>query len=175
MGDVLGREVTAEARRRLQLVLLNTDQLDDVTAGLSFLKNLRSVDSGRIAVAGHSFGGQLTLLALERDSSIRAAITFAAAAQAWEGSPELRERLLTAVRNVSSPALLIYAANDYSTVPGTAMAEEMVRLKKPHQLKIYPPVGENAAAGHRAVYTDIAAWESDVFSFLDEHVRPLGR
>ena len=174
MGDLLAREATArgeEARRRLQLVLLTTDHLEDVTAGIAFLKSLADVDSRRLAVAGHSFGGQLTLLAAERDSTVRAAVTFAAAARGWEGSPELRERLFTAVRNIKVPVLLIHAANDYSIVPGEAMAAEMLRLKKPHQLKIYPAVGETSAAGHAAVYTDVATWENDVFSFLDEHVR----
>jgi carboxymethylenebutenolidase len=175
IGDVVAREASEEARRRRQLVLLTTDHLDDVHAGLSFLKNLRSVDSQRIGVAGHSAGGQLALFAAERDSTMRAAITFAAAAQGWEGSPELRERLLTTVRNLRSPALLMHAANDFSTAPGETMAEEMKLLKKPHQLKIYPSVGETAAAGHQAVYTDVSTWEKDVFSFLDEHLRPLTR
>jgi carboxymethylenebutenolidase len=173
MGDVTAREATEEARRRLQLALLTTDHLDDVNAGLAFLKDLRSADPGRLAVAGHSAGGQLALFAAENDSAIRAAITFAAAAQGWEGSPELRERLLITARNVRSPVLLMHAANDFSTAPAEAIAEEMKRLKKPHQLKIYPPVGETAAAGHQAVYTDVQTWENDVFSFLDEHMRPL--
>gem|GEM_PF-3850031 len=87
MQDVLQREKDTKgekARKRLQFVLLTTDHLDDVTAGLLFLKNLPGVDSRRIAVVGHSFGGQLTLLAAERDTSLRAAVTFSAAASSWE-------------------------------------------------------------------------------------------
>src|SRR5579859_3836673 len=64
------------------------------------------VDSHRIAVVGHSFGGQLTLLAAERDSSLRAAVTFSAAASSWENSSEVRERMLTAVRNTTVPIML---------------------------------------------------------------------
>ncbi|HEY2933591.1 MAG TPA: prolyl oligopeptidase family serine peptidase [Acidobacteriota bacterium] len=105
----------------MQFVLLTTDHLDDVSAGLSFLKGLREVDAHRIAVAGHSFGGQLTLLAAERDSSLRAAVTFGAAAGSWEGSSETRERLLTAVRKTTVPVMLLHAANDYSVAPGRAM------------------------------------------------------
>jgi carboxymethylenebutenolidase len=175
MAEVVARETTEEARQRRQLVLLTTDHLDDVNAGVSYLKNLKSVDSGRIAVAGHSAGGQLVLFAAERDSTIRAVVTFAAAAQSWEGSPQLRERLLATVRNVQSPLFLTHAANDISTAPGVAIAEEMKRLNKPHQLKIYPAVGATAAAGHQAVYTDVSTWESDVFSFLDQYTRPPGR
>ena len=174
MRDVLDREAKArgeEARRRLQLVLLTTDHLDDVRAGLAFLKRVEGVDAGRIAVAGHSFGGQLALLAAERDTSVRAAVTFAAAAQAWDGSLELRERLLAAVRNIQAPIFLTHAANDFSIAPGQVLAAELTRTKRPHELKIYPAVGDTPAAGHQAVYSDIKTWEADVFRFLDEHLR----
>jgi len=73
--------------------LLTTEQFDDVMAALAFLKTVPGINSHRIAVAGNSFGGQLALLAAERDKTIRAAVTFAAAAGSWEPSPELRERI----------------------------------------------------------------------------------
>ena len=174
MRDILDREAKArgeEARRRLQLVLLTTDHLDDVMAGLAFLKRMEGVDSPRIAVAGHSFGGQLTLLAAERDTSVRAAVTFAAAAQSWDRSPELRERLLAAARNIRAPIFLTYAANDFSIAPGQVLAAELAKMKRPHELKIYPSVGDTPAAGHQAVYSDIMTWQADVFRFLDEHLR----
>ena len=166
-GDTKGEE----ARKRLQFVLLTTDHLDDVTAGLSFLKNLPGVDSRRIAVVGHSFGGQLTLLAAERDTSLRAAVTFSAAASSWESSSEVRERMLAAVRKTTVPIMLLHAKNDYSTAPGKAIADELARLGKPHVLKIYPPVGRTADDGHNFVYTAVAEWEADVFGFLDQYVR----
>jgi dienelactone hydrolase len=99
MRDILDREAKAhgeEARKRLQLTLLTTDHLDDVLAGLAFLKRVASVDTGCIVVRGHSTGGQLILLALERDISVRAAVAFSPAAQTWDGSPELQDRLLAA-------------------------------------------------------------------------------
>jgi dienelactone hydrolase len=68
MQDLLQSEEAArgkEASQHLQFVLMTTDHLDDVVAGLMFLKNLPSVDSHRIAMAGHSFGGQLFLVAAE--------------------------------------------------------------------------------------------------------------
>jgi carboxymethylenebutenolidase len=175
MQDLLQREKAAkgdEARKRLQFVLLTTDHLDDVMAGLSFLKTLPGVDPHRIAVVGHSFGGKITLLAAERDSRLRAAITFGAAAASWEGSPEMRERLLTAVRNTSVPIMLVHAANDYSATADKALDSELARLNKPHLLKIYPPFGKTADDGHMVVYTDIAEWEADVFAFLDQYCAP---
>jgi carboxymethylenebutenolidase len=173
LQEVLQREKAAkgeEARKRLQLVLLTTDHLDDVMAGLAFLKTQPGVDAHRIAVVGHSFGGQLTLLAAERDSSLRAAVTFGAAAVSWEGSPEIRQLLLTAVRKTSVPIMLVHAANDYSTAPGKALDSELAQLGKVHALKIYPPFGKTQDDGHMFVYTDIAEWEPDVFRFLDQYV-----
>ena len=89
------KEKGRDARQHLQFKLLTTDQLEDVMAALAFLKTVPGIDIHRIAVAGNSFGGQITLLAAERDSTIRAVVTFAAAAGSWEHSAELRDRLFT--------------------------------------------------------------------------------
>jgi len=173
MQDILQREEAAkgmEARQHLQFILLITDHVADVIAALSFLKSAPGIDPHRIAVAGHSFGGQLTLLAAERDTTLRAAVTFGAAAASWERSPELRQRLLTAVGKTTASIMLIQAANDYSTAPSRALADELERLHKPHVVKIYPPVGQTPDDGHNALYKAIPRWESDVFKFLDEYV-----
>lgn len=174
MQDVLRREEESrgkEARQHLQFVLLTTDQLDDVMAALAFLKTMPEIDSHRIAVAGNSFGGQLTLLAAERDNTVRAAVTFAAAAGSWERSPELRERLISAIHNTHAAIMLTHAENDFGTTAGRALAAELERLHKPCVLKIYPPVGLTAEDGHNNLYENIPAWESDVFEFLDQHAK----
>jgi dienelactone hydrolase len=174
IGDLLNREEAAkgeEARNHLQFVLLTTDHFEDVRAGLSFLKGLPDVDAHRIGVVGHSYGGQLTLLAAERDNTIRAAVAFGPAANSWRRSDELRERLLTSVRKTSAPTMLIHTANDYDTAPGTQLAGELERLHKPHVLKIYPPFGHSASEGHSFLYADVSLWENDVFQFLDEFVK----
>ena len=138
---------------------------------MAFLKSLPEVDAPRIAIMGHSFGGQLSLLAAERDNTIRAAVTFSAAAGSWEGSSELRERLLAAVRKITVPVMLLHAENDYSVAPGKALAGALANLGKPHVLKIYSPVGQTPDDGHNFVYTAVSQWEDDVFRFLDEYVR----
>lgn len=169
MQDILRREEQAkgkEARQHLQFTLLTTEQLDDVMAALAFLKSVPRIDSHRIAVAGQSFGGQLTLLAAERDPTIRAAVTFAAAANAWERSPELRARLLSALSKTNAAIMLTHAENDYGTTAGRAMADELERLHKPHLLKIYPAVGPTSDDGHGMLYEDIPAWKTMYSSFL---------
>jgi len=52
-----------EERKRLQVRLLEGEQLDDQLAGLAYLKSLPYVDQSRLAVAGCSYGGIQTLLA----------------------------------------------------------------------------------------------------------------
>ena len=175
IGDLLQREEAAkgiEARRHLQVVLMATDHLQDALAALSFLKRLPYVDARRVAVAGHSFGGQLTLLEASRDGAVRAAVTFGAAAASWDGSPELRDRLIESVRGLAMPVMLIQAANDYSLSPSIAMAGELSRLSKPHVRRIYPAFGDTQRHGHNFLYFDIARWEHDVFAFLDANVTP---
>jgi dienelactone hydrolase len=174
MADILKEEEDAkgkEARQHLQFLLSTGDHLDDVLAALHFLQTAPGIDSHRIAIAGHSFGGQLTLFAAEHDATLRAVITFGAAAASWSRSPELRGRLRTAIRNIAPPIMLVHAANDYSTEPGNAMASELERLHKPHVLKIYPAIGQNSDDGHNMVYHAIPVWEDDVFRFLDEHLK----
>lgn len=171
VGDLLQQEESAhgfDARMRLQVRLLTTDHLNDGLASLSFLESLRQVDKHRIAVAGHSFGGQLTLLEAERDPGVRAAVTFGAGAGSWDRSEEMRSLLLATVDKLVVPVLLLHAANDYSVAPGKAMASELARLSKPYVLKIYPPVGQSPSDGHNFLYIDVPQWENDVFEFLDE-------
>jgi carboxymethylenebutenolidase len=175
IGDLLQREEAAkgvEARLRLQLILMTTDHLQDALAALSFLKSLPYVDARRVAVAGHSFGGQLTLLEASRDGTVRAAVTFGAAAASWDGSPELRDRLIETVRGLAMPVMLIQAANDYSLSSSSAMDGELSRLSKPHVRRIYPAFGDTQSHGHNFLYFDVARWEQDVFAFLEANVTP---
>jgi carboxymethylenebutenolidase len=174
MRDILGREKHTkgeEARNHVQFVLLTTDHLADVIAALSSLKSLPAVDAQRIATMGHSSGGILSVLAAGRDNTLRATVTFAAAARSWDSSPEIRESMLSAVRKTTVPLMLLHASNDFSVVPGQAMADELASVGKPHLLKIYPAIGKTHGDGHNFMYTAIDQWKDDVFRFLDEHVR----
>ena len=175
IGDLLQREEAAkgvEARRHLQLTLMTTDHLQDALAALLFLKNLPYVDKRRVVVAGHSFGGHLTLLEAAHDRTIRAAVTFGAAAGSWDGSPELRDRSIETLSALSAPVMLIQAANDYSLSPSSAMERELSRLSKPHVRKIYPAFGDTQTHGHNFLYFDVARWEQDVLAFLEASLTP---
>jgi dienelactone hydrolase len=95
--------------------------LFDHGSGVSMLTTPPGIDAHRIALVAHSFGGQLTPLAAERDPTTRAAVNFAGAAGFWERSPELRESLVGAMRRVHAAIMLTHAENDYSTAAGQAL------------------------------------------------------
>ena len=161
-----------EARNQVQMRLLETDDLSDAVAGLAFLRALHDVDVRRVAIAGHSFGGSLTLILAARDTAVRAAVIFGGAARSWASSPALQARLRTAVGHARAPVFFIHAANDYSVAPGQELAREMDRLGRPHRITIYPASGRTPEEGHDFVHRSVATWESEVFAFLRER---LGR
>jgi Xaa-Pro aminopeptidase/dienelactone hydrolase len=174
MNSQLVAERKAQGDRawgRLMVRLHETEQLDDQLAGIAYVKSLPYVDPNRIAVSGVSFGGIQTVLAAERAGGIRAAVDFAGAAMTWDDSPEIRDRLLAAVRNARVPIYFIQAENDYNIGPSRTLAAEMDRLGKPNRMTIYPPFGVTRQDGHTLGLRGGAIWETDVFGFLDEHMK----
>ena len=161
------KENGQEGRNRIQLQQLETDQLSDMLAGLDFLRKRHDVDINRIAVAGHSFGGSLALLVAEHEPSLKAVIVFSGAGYSWDRSPELRLRLITTVKNISAPVMIIHAWNDYSLNPGYGLDSAMTALHKPHLLKIYPEFGKTKSEAHNLIFLGTRIWETDVFKFLD--------
>jgi dienelactone hydrolase len=160
-----------DARNALQLQLLETTELSDARAGLAFLRMQPAVDVRNLAVIGHSFGSSLSLLLVEGDSSVRAAVLFSGSTASWEHSPPLRARLLAAAARTTVPMFIIEAANDYSIAPAAALDSAMTRLGKPHQIKIYAPVGQTSDEGHGFMYSSVSIWEDDVFAFLSRYLR----
>ena len=155
-----------EARNALQIRLLENEHLSDATAALSTLRALPEVDARRIALVGHSFGGSLAMLMAERDTTIRAVVSFGGATGSWDQSPPLQARLLDAVRRSRAPIFFAQAENEYSLAAPTVLSAELARLGKPHRMKTYPPVGTTTVEGHDFVFLRVPAWEPDVFPFL---------
>ena len=158
-----------DAANKLQLRLLEGEQLDETRNALALLRSLPRVDQRRISIVGHSFGGSLALLLAESDPAIRAVVNFGGGAGSWPRSSYLRDRLVSAARNLTVPVLYIHTANDYSIAPGEVLTGELARQGKPHRLKLYPAFGETPRDGHNIIYLSIKTWERDVFDFLAEH------
>ena len=172
--DAMDREGAAHgqsARNALQMELLEGRELADARAALAFVRRLPDVDARRVAIVGHSFGGSLSVLMTEREPTLRAAVVFSAAGYSWDRSPELRARLLDAARRTVVPLFFLHAENDYSTNSGKSLDAELGKLGKRHRLKIYPPVGRTPDEGHDFPLNSVAAWEPDVFAFLDLYMR----
>jgi dienelactone hydrolase len=172
--DLLNRALVAKSldeRNLLQVYLLETEQLEEMSAGLKVLRSRPDVDTNRLAVIGHSFGGSLALLLAESDPGLKAVVNFGGGARSWDRSPQLRARLTTAVTHIGVPVFFIHARNDYSTAPAESLGVVMDRFAKPHAVKIYPPFGNNADAGHNFIFLGITIWEPDVLRFLTESLR----
>ena len=160
-----------EGRNVAQIQQLETDQSQDMIAGLAYLRKRRDVDLRRMAIIGHSFGGSLTLLVAEQETYLKAVIVFSGAGYIWNLSPSLRTRLISAVKNIDAPIMFIHAQNDYSTTPGYAMDSVLNRLNKQHKLKIYPKFGNSANQAHNIIFLSAQTWEADVFRFLKDNFR----
>jgi carboxymethylenebutenolidase len=165
------KEKGQEERNKVQLHQLETDELQDMISGLIFLRKRKDIDKNRIAVMGHSFGGSLALLLAEHDPGLKAVVIFAAAGYSWNFSPQLRTRLIEAVRSITAPIMIIHAENDYSTNPGYSLDSVMNQLNRPHILKIYPKFGKSVNEGHNLIFLSIETWEADVFKFLNKNLR----
>ena len=171
--QLLERERTAkgsEAADQLQVRLLEGRELTDALAGLAKLKSISTVDSNRIGVVGHSFGGSLSLLLASRDTTLKGAVNFAGAAGSWK-LLHLQRVLIDAVERLNTAVFFAFAANDYSVDPGNILNAKMAAKRKIHQLKIFPSFGKSADEGHNIIYDAIDQWESDVFAFLDKYVK----
>ena len=166
--DSAGLAGGSPARFALAIKLLETSQLQDQMAALSFLKSQPFIDPDRIALVGISFGGIQTML-MAQQPGIKAALNFAGAAMMWDKSAEVAEWMKKGVAHVRIPVYFIQAENDFSTKPSLVLSEEMRRLGKPCVVKIYPPRGTTPMEGHTFIdATDI--WAPDVFPQLNQWI-----
>jgi carboxymethylenebutenolidase len=174
-GPFIGDEIAAAERKGGRAAgaaalarLLETDHLADQLAALAWLRAQAFVQPYRIAVAGNSFGGIESVLGAERGSYC-AAIDSAGGAQSWAQAPELRARMIRAVRNSAVPIFFFQAVNDYDLSPSQTLASSMRDARKPYALKIYPAYGNSPQQGHTFGYFGSSVWAHEVFRFLTQH------
>lgn len=174
-GKYIGDQISAatkagglSAGATTMVRLLETDHLNDQLAALAWLRAQKFVQPNRIAVAGNSFGGILTVFGAEHGSYC-AAVNSAGGAQSWAQAPALRSAMARSVRNARVPIFFFQARNDYDLSPSRVLSDTMRAAGKEFQLEIYPPFGKSASDGHTFGYFGDSVWAADVFAFLGKH------
>jgi len=168
--DLVNQAPPGDRARRM--VELQQAEVDDVSAGLNYLKSQPFVDQTRIAISGCSYGGIQTLLVGERDLGVKALVPFAPGAMSWEQNVPLQDLLLRAVDLAKAPVFLIQAENDYSLAPTHALSNEAIKKQKDFQSRIYPAFGNSHQDGHWGFCSSATdVWGKDVLSFLETHMK----
>lgn len=157
------------------IVTLHEFHLEDQLAALAYLKQFAYMDSRRIAVAGCSYGGIQTVLAVEMNAEknlgLRAAVNFAGAAQSWRMSSSLRDRLVRAVRKATIPVMFVQAENDFDLTPSKVLSAELQQLGKPNKVAIFPPFGNTREEGHGGFcFRATNVWGDEVLAFLQSNL-----
>jgi len=159
------------AANRAMVREMETNQLEDQLAGLTYLKALPYVDTNRLGVVGCSYGGIETLLAAERGAGFKAAVAVSPAAQSWNGNPELRARLKDAVRKITVPVFIIHPAKDASLSPGKELSGLQEKLGKTHEFRIFPAVGPPAEQQHCfGGAQGMHVWAPEAIAFLKKYL-----
>jgi dienelactone hydrolase len=151
-----------------QLVAALRAELRDVLAAVAWVAAQPSVDAGRIALAGSSFGGVLTVLALAETDAVRAGVSFAGPSMTWPDAPALQWAMLAAARAGRAPLFLAQAVNDNSLAPTYTIGAELARVGRRHETRIYPE------GGHGMFGSAVALWRPDIASFLARWVAGTG-
>jgi len=168
IGTLALHLVNLHMRASATVRLLETDHLSDHMAAFEWLRQQSFVQPGRAATMGNSFGGIITVLAAERIGYC-AAVDAAGGAQNW--SPELRTRLVAAVKGSQAPIFFFQAENDYTIAPTNILGEAMRQAGKPSVVKIYGAFGDSVEDGHSFAWRGSQSWARDVFRFLDAQCR----
>jgi carboxymethylenebutenolidase len=163
-GAIVSLTIVAGARANAIMHVLGTDQLADHLAAYEWLNAQTFVDGDRLATAGNSFGGIITVLAAKQVRYC-AAIDASGGAETW--SSALAAAMIEAVQQSRAPIFFFQAANDYSLEPTERLGEAMRRAGRAYETKIYPAFGGSRADGHSFAWRGSAVWSADVFRFLD--------
>ncbi len=171
-SEAVGRDVGERFIARCQA------EADDVLAGAAFAGALPFVDRSRTAMIGWSLGGIVTLFAVARSRSMRAAVSQAGGDLTWRHSPALQSALTGAVRAASCPVLLMDDANDAAPEALPGLADAMASAGLAHKLIMYPafyPAESSGriAPGHAMFGPDgLSIWGKDVVGFFDRYLKP---
>ena len=164
--DAIEKSQGMDARNTLLVTLMKGEQLDDVRAGLSYIKTKPYVQRDRVVVAGNSYGGIVTMYAAAYLDGLWAAVNFAGAAQSWADSPPLQQALTDVAAVARIPVFFGQAENDYDLTPSKVLSATMTKAGKPNMMKIFPAYGTTTPAGHSFGYFGGETWGPVVVAFV---------
>jgi carboxymethylenebutenolidase len=179
--DLFSRETQFErlidrrAMGRIVGQLSDERMIEDLRASLKHLELLTFVDHHRTAAVGFGVGGAYAFRLGTGAASLRAAVDFYGYGVGGRESDRMTASCVDAVSDVSCPILGIFASED-SLVPlddVTFLKDELLRNKKPFQIKIYPGASHGFFNETDASYrSDMAedAWKR-MHSFLHKYLR----
>jgi dienelactone hydrolase len=150
--------------------LLTTHHREDQRSALKWLQKQTYVEKQRIALAGNSFGGILSLLGAS-DGKYCAAINGAGGAQSWSKSPGIRSLMRAAVLKSKAPIFFFQAENDSGGEATRVLSELSRKMGRTHldEARIYPAFGASVNDGHKLPYLGQSVWAPDTFHFLRRH------
>ena len=112
------------------------------------------------------------MLAAGRRAPFRAGISFAGPSITWPDAPVLQDRLRHAMRTTEVPLFLVQAADDVHLTPTYALADELARAGKVHEVRVYGAIGDAPGDGHGVFNKAVTLWRPDVERFLGRWVTP---
>ncbi len=149
--------------------------LQDLEASLEHLALLTFVDHHCLAAVGFGMGGSLVFRLASKTRSLRAAVDFYGYDLNPPEDKSMVAACMKAVPGVSCPILGIFAESDdrISIDDATALKDELLKHRRPFQIKIYPDAphaffNEDGGNYHRQMAED--AWKR-MGSFLHKYLR----
>ncbi|MES2538679.1 MAG: dienelactone hydrolase family protein [Pseudomonadota bacterium] len=135
--------------------------LNDVSAGIDYLKEQSTVNADRIAVLGFCIGGTYAILSASRFDMLTCVISFYGTLKYAAASDDKRHSPIDALAHSSCPILGHYGETD-SLIPLEHVQEMRKRLRtRPAEIYTYPGAGHAFHEHVRPeVYRPVAAKES---------------
>lgn len=138
----------------------------DIFVTLKYLKSLDSVQPTHIATIGFCMGGFASLLAACR-LPLAAAISFYGAGVTRKREGIGFSPLLSELKNISCPVLLVFGEKDHTITPDDieVIEEELQNSQKKFAVQIYPKAEHGFMCDERSAYNAEAAhkaWKSSL-------------
>jgi dienelactone hydrolase len=145
--------------------------LDDVRAAVDYVKTaVPRAKKDAIAVAGHSYGGMVTLLSAARVNGFKAAVAISAGCLSWQSNPWLQKVLKETAAEVKIPTLLIQSQKECSGSDPTHALKPLLPHNGSDGVLYSYDVGQcKKTHGEFLSGSGRALWRNDVRAFLVAH------